>query len=219
MTSSKGLDFVINSQNEAILCGIGTCTDENVVVPSSFNGCIVVGVAEKAFERNDFVKSIVLPFSVENIEKMAFAWCRKLESIRMEGVVNIKNRAFMGCDSLKSISLGDYLTTIDEKAFSYCAALDFLNLPRHIEFIGSAAFEGCRNLKKIALPNSIKIIENSTFYACSSLRCVKLPNQLEYIDEYAFAYCISITEMNLSPKTVINSEAFFECETVKTKVS
>lgn len=211
MTSSKGLEFVINSQNEAYLCGIGTCTDENVVVPSSYNGCMVVGVAEKAFERNDFVKSVTLPFSVESIEKMAFAWCRKLESIRMEGVIDIKNRAFMGCDSLKSVSLGDYLQIIDDKAFSYCSALERIDLPRHIGSIGTAAFEGCRNLKKISLPNSLKVIENSTFYACTSLKYVKLPNQLEYIDEYAFAYCISILEINIPSNTVINSEAFFEC--------
>lgn len=219
MTSSKGLEFVINSQNEAYLCGIGTCTDENVVVPSSFNGCMVVGVAEKAFERNDLIKSVILPFSVENIEKMAFAWCRNLESIRMEGVIDIKNRAFMGCDSLKNVVFGDYLQFIDDKAFSYCSALERIELPRHVGSIGTAAFEGCRNLKKISLPNSVKVIENSTFYACTSLRSVKLSNQLEYIDEYAFAYCISITEMNLSPKTVINNEAFFECENVKSKVS
>lgn len=219
MTSSTGLDFSISSQNEAYLCGIGNCTDENVVVPSSINGYMVVGVTEKAFERNDTIKSIILPSSVESIGKMAFAWCRNLENVRIEGVIHIENRAFMGCDRLQNVVLGDYLETVGEKAFSYCSALAILSLPRHTVSVGSAAFEGCRSLRKISLPNSIKTIENSTFYACTSLRSVKLSNQLEYIDEYAFAYCISITEMNLSPKTVINNEAFFECENVRTKVS
>ena len=211
MNISRGLEYTVIENGVAILRGIGNCLDEHIVVPSTVQGYPVVGVAEKAFERNDVIKSITLPCSVENIGKMAFAWCRNLESVRAEGVICIDNRAFMGCDRLQILAFGDYLETIGDKVFSYCAFLTSLTLPRHTETIGTAAFEGCRNLKKIILPSAVKIIENSTFYACTSLWSVKLPNHLEYIDEYAFAYCISITEMNLSPKTVVNNDAFFEC--------
>lgn len=210
MRVSYGLEYLVTKSGVAILRGIGNCLDEHIVVPSSVQGYPVVGVAEKAFARSTQIKSIILPESVSFIEPQAFAWCRELISITLN-VSEIGDRAFMGCDRLAKIDLGERLEQIGEKAFAYCPALISVALPETVCRLGSASFEGCRNLNKISLSDGIKMIENGTFYACDKLRRVELPSKLEYVDEYAFAYCISLLEMNIPSRTVINNDAFFEC--------
>ncbi len=208
---SSGLEYKLLDDETAVLCGIGSCNDENVVVPATIDSHTVVGVLKKAFYRNDRIKSVTLPCSVSFIDGQAFAWCSRLDSVQLYGVVEIGNRAFMGCDRLCNVEIFNGLRLIGEKAFAYCSSLASVKLPDSVAKLGVSAFEGCRNLTKIILPQSLRFIENGTFYACASLRKVVVPRRLEYIDEYAFAYCASITEIKLPKTTVVNGDAFFEC--------
>lgn len=211
MRYSHGLEYKVSKSGVAVLCGIGNCTDEHLVIPSDVEGYPIVGISDKAFARLSQIKSISLPSSVAYIGEQAFAWCHNLIEVRSFNICHIGKRAFMGCDKLSSLAFGNMLETVGEKAFAHCSALRAVAFPNSITRLGASAFEGCRNLCKICLSDNISVIENGTFYACGSLCKVILPTALEYIDEYAFAYCSSITEMNVSAKTVINQEAFFEC--------
>lgn len=218
MRVSRGLEYAVSKSGVAILRSIGNCTDEHIVVPSAVEGYPVVGVAEKAFARSTHIKSVTLPASVRFIEAQAFAWCRELTYVKLTSTHEIGTRAFMGCDKLSWVDLGNALEEIGEKAFAYCPALSNVDLPDTVSRLCSAAFEGCRNLCTASLSRSLKIIENSTFYACESLRRVELPSKLEYIDECAFAYCSSLVDMDVPAKTVINNQAFFECRSIAYEV-
>ena len=211
MKVSSGLEYRVLDGNSAVLCGVGECLDEHIIVPSAIRGYSIVGIAERAFYRSSQIKSITLSRSIRFIEPQAFAWCRELTEINLFNTEEIGERAFMGCDMLTRVNFGKQLGTIGEKAFAYCPSLTSMSLPNSLTRLGSASFEGCRNLCSISLSDGIRIIENGTFYACEKLRRVELPSKLEYIDEHAFAYCVSIVEMNLPPRTVINDDAFFEC--------
>ena len=209
---SCGLEYSITDDNKAILCSVGSCTNQHIIVPDTVNGGIpVVAVADKAFFRCRRIKSITLPSSVKIIGASAFAWCSNLKSVELAGVEYIDDRAFMGCNLLKNIFLSEALRFLGEKAFAYCPEVTDIYLPRDLERIGSACFEGCRNLTSILLPQNIKVIENGVFYACSALTNINLPQSLEYIDEYAFAYCISLGDFVLPKHAVINNDAFYEC--------
>lgn len=211
-TFSSGLEYEILADGNAVICGIGSCKDSNILIPRYINRNIqVVGIADKAFFKSKQIKSIKLPSSVSYIGNSAFAWCHNLISIHAPAITSIADRAFMGCDLLCVADIGNDLTSIGEKAFAYCTTITNINLPDHVHSIGVSAFEGCRNLRCISLPEDLKIIENGIFYACTSLRKVDLPKKLEYIDEYAFAYCVSINELNIPKRTVINNDAFYEC--------
>lgn len=215
--ATKGLEYSLLDGGVAVLVGVGYCEQEHIVLPSFVGGFPVVGVAEKAFCRSTQIKSIHLPLSVKFVDSEAFAWCRNLERVAFKNVLEIGERAFMGCDRLSSIEFGSELEMVDEKAFAYCSAITSLDLPESLTSIGESAFEGCRNLRSVTLPDHIKVIQNSTFSACGNLCRVKLPRRLEYIDEYAFAYCTSITEMLIPSKTVLNADAFFECGSLSRK--
>jgi hypothetical protein len=73
MNVSQGLDIRINDYGKAYIYGIGSCVDEHLVIPSTYSGLPVVGIAEKAFCRNISIKSVILPCSVLYIEAQAFA--------------------------------------------------------------------------------------------------------------------------------------------------
>ena len=208
---SNGLEYVFGKNGSAMLASIGSCTDCDIVVPEFVEGKTVTGICDGALARATQIRSITLPHTVCLIGKGAFAFCTKLEFVSACGVADIGDKAFIGCDSLCDLALGSKIKRIGVKAFAYCPSLTTAHLPSGILEIGASAFEGCRSLSYVSLPDDLRFIENGIFYACTSLRQVVMPSRLEYIDEYAFAYCISIESINIPAKTVINSDAFFEC--------
>ena len=212
-TISIGLDYELNQDGTAVVTGIGSCKDVNISIPQFIEGKTVVSVASDAFARQDQIVSIKLPSTVTHIGRNAFAWCRKLEYVVANGLIEIGAKAFMGCDSLSDLALGKKIKRIGAKAFAYCPALTSAYLPDSIREMGESVFEGCRNLDTVVLPDSLKVIENGTFYACTNLKNVEFPDDLKYIDEYAFAYCVSLDVIYISKNTVTNNGAFFETQT------
>lgn len=206
-------------KNLATVVGTADSNMCDIKIPEVIFGNIkVVGVADKAFfKRADIVK-VSLPDSVRFIGKNAFAWCPSLKSIEMRGVKIIDDRAFMGDGRLSEIDLSDKLCEIGDKVFAYCNSLVEVKLPENLEYLGGGVFEGCRYLKYVYIPDNIDVISNGMFYACTSLCEIDVPSYLKYIDEYAFAYCISLEELNLSEKTIINRDAFYECGKAHTKM-
>ena len=146
---SSGLEYRAICENQLSLCGIGSCSDENIIVPESVDGKTVISIDSFAFRRNDAIKSISLPNTIDYIGAEAFAWCKNLESVKLSGVVQISERAFMGCDSLKSLDLGEKLDFVGTKAFAYCPSLESVTLPNGVDTLGASAFDGCRNLKSV----------------------------------------------------------------------
>ena len=55
----------------------------------------------------------------------------------------IKNEAFTGCTSLKSITIPSAVTTIGDEAFFECRELSSISLPETVTSIGDSAFKDC----------------------------------------------------------------------------
>ena len=126
--ASEGLDMVF-SEGEYTVSGIGTCTDTEILIPTTYNGMPVVSVEASAFLNNTAITSVVLP----------------------DSITSIGENAFNGCISLTSVTFGknSQLTSIGPGAFNYCYSLASITIPASVTSIGEWAFVGCYRLVEV----------------------------------------------------------------------
>ena len=234
---SEGLEYTLQGDGY-VVSGIGTCTDERLSIPYSYNGRPVVGIAAGAFRGNASIISVTLPDTVRTIGYGAFTDCTSLADIDFgEGLVGIdtafKNTAithvelpdslaivegFYGCEGLKSVSFGRNVKEIGPSAFQFCNSLENIDIPSSVYKVGSFAFAYCANLKEVDFDGSeIVGIENFMFIECPSLESVDLSGtHIEYIGISAFSNCSSLSRVIL-PDTVesVDFEAFYCCSLLK----
>lgn len=65
------------------------------------------------------------------------------------GVTSIGNYAFLECNYLTSITIGNSVTSIGKGTFQYCAALTSVSIPSSVTSIGIHAFSQCTSLTSI----------------------------------------------------------------------
>ncbi len=91
-----------------------------------------------------------------------------------EGVTYIAERAFMGCRTLKRVTLPDSLRAIGDSAFRSCGSLEAIGLPDGLLEIGGHAFASCYGLTVVAIPESATYIGDSAFCYASSLAAIEV---------------------------------------------
>ena len=176
--------------------GIGSADGANLVIPSMFNDCPVIGIAENAFIGNPEIQSVVIPEGVTVIEDWAVAHCDNLTSIVIpDSVTSIGDSVFSGCKSLMSILIPESVTSIRDWTFSNCSSLMSILIPDSVTSIGKNAFAGCSSLTSIIIPDSVTGIGEYAFYYCSSLESAVIPDSVTEIGSEAFAFCGSLTEI------------------------
>lgn len=196
---SEGLEYELSYFGDFyILTGMGTCTDENVVIPSSYSNLPVQEIAKEAFAYNTFIKSVVIPDSITSIEADTFNGCTGIERVTLGGgVTSVGNRAFEGCTSLKSITIPDRVTSVGESAFCDCTSLESAVIGYRVTSIGNFAFEGCTSLKSIAIPDRVVEINRHTFDGCSVLESVTLGNKVQSLGDWAFYNCTNLKSITI----------------------
>ena len=70
---------------------------------------------------------------------------------------------------IKTVTIGDGITSIGNNAFYECSGLTKLTLPNSVTSIGNNAFAYCSGLTELTLPNSVTSIGWSAFWGCSGL--------------------------------------------------
>ena len=90
---SEGLVYKHDSKNTYVeysssLTSVGTCTDKNIVIASSYNGDDVWIIGKEAFLNCTFVESVTLPRFLFDIGERAFAGCTNLKDVYYEGTVS-----------------------------------------------------------------------------------------------------------------------------------
>lgn len=103
-------------------------------------------------------------------------------------VTHIEDKAFKGCNKLKSVVLSKGLKAIGEEAFANCINLQSIELPETLEILGVHSFYNCKSIKEINIPERIKEIPSFCFYSCIGMRNIILNYGIEEIDTMAFAY-------------------------------
>ncbi len=147
------------------LSALGECTIGTVRLAE--------GITEiKTSARLMYVEEIILP-----------------ASLRVVG-----ERAFSGCESMKSIAIPEGVEAIGARAFYFCRSLDRVKLPSTLRTIQTEAFSGC-GIAVIDIPEGVTTIEREAFQHCNYTLKVTLPSTLQTVGENAFAFCTSLYEV------------------------
>lgn len=84
-SGSEDLFFISNGDGTCRLAGIGSCTDMDIIIPStSPKGDTVVEIGYRAFAWCEDIQSVTIPESITLIQKSAFHDCLSLKSVTFE---------------------------------------------------------------------------------------------------------------------------------------
>ncbi|MDL2223928.1 leucine-rich repeat domain-containing protein [Bacteroidales bacterium OttesenSCG-928-M06] len=70
--------------------------------------------------------------------------------------------------------------------YDYLSSIKSISIGNEITSIGFGAFSKCSSLTEINIPNSVNGIGGSAFSECSSLTTINIPEEVEYVDDRAF---------------------------------
>ena len=233
---SEGLKFVSNGDGTCYVSGIGTCTDNYLIIPSVHDGMLVTGIGNSAFRGCDSLTSVIIPDSVTSIGGSAFYGCKSLTNVTIgnsvtsigsyafrdcdiltaivipDSVESIMSDAFYSCDSLTSVIIGNGVEIIESYAFARCSSLTSIIIPDSVTSIGAYAFENCNSLASVTIGNSVTSIGDDAFYSCDSLASIIIPDSVTSIGDSAFRGCSSLTSVTMgSGVTSIGESAFEHC--------
>lgn len=146
----------------------------SVKTPEIIDGLPVVAIADHAFENfgGDTLGEITITENIRRIGESAFANASSL-IIHVEAKPEyIGPRAFLNCEKLERIELGEGMTEVAFESFSGCTGLREVILSDSVEKIGENAFELCSSLETVVAHESLKKVEDSAFVDCDALRAV-----------------------------------------------
>lgn len=176
-------------------------------IPKSFqyNGVKykVTSIGTLAFLNCDELKSVVIPNTVEVIEREAFLYS-SISSVKIPtSVLSIEERAFAGCNNLRSITIPKSVTKIEAGMFYGCDSLTSITIPKTVTFIGEDAFGGCDSLTSIDIPKSVKTIESGAFTRSSIASINVDENNPDYCSVDNMLFNKARTELLFCPANLV----------------
>ena len=205
--SIDSFTFGENVQIIPAYCCQGLTNLISVTIPNS-----VTSIGVSAFSGCSGFTSVTIPNSVTSIGNYAFDNCSGLKSFTVEdgkGKVVFRGHPFRNvslenlylgknweCDieeaiptSIKSVEIGNSVTTLPGYAFNGCSGLTSVSIGNSVTSISVGAFYDCSSLTSVTIPNSVTSISKAAFYGCSSLTSVTIPNSVTSIGNLAFYNC------------------------------
>ena len=122
---------------------------------------------------------------------------------------------FVNCNNLKTVYIGDNVSTLPSYAFGRCTSLTSITIPDSVTSIGDYAFYMCRNLTSVTIKNGVTSIGKYVFWDCSSLESITIPDSVTSIGKYAFYNCTSLTSITIPDSvTSIGDSVFNGCSSL-----
>ncbi len=142
-----------------------------------------------------------------------FKNCGFEELVIPDTVLQLKNSAFQGCTSLKTVTIEGALPNgVGTGVFQDCSALESATMP-NITTLGIRMFKNCESLKTVSAPNATVIKEEAIGSTCKSLTTLTVNySALTVIEQYAFQNLTCLpSDLELSNATSIGANAFNGC--------
>ena len=105
---------------------------------------------------------------------------------------------FYELTKLKSVTIGNSVTSIRSGAFRSCRGLTSITIPNSVTSIGEYAFRSCRGLTSVIIPNGVTSIGDDAFNYCDGLTSITIGNSVTSIGKSAFENCSGLTSVNIS---------------------
>ncbi|HEY5297078.1 MAG TPA: leucine-rich repeat protein, partial [Verrucomicrobiae bacterium] len=116
--------------------------------------------------------------------------------------------------TVKSVTIGNGITTIGENAFNGCTNLTSVTIPSSVTSIGEDAFANCSSLPKVTIGNGVTNVAQEAFYSCTSLTNVTIGSSVTSFGEDAFESCYSLRAVyfqgNSPTQSTLNGFIIFE---------
>ena len=229
--ASEGLEYEPEQNGESYsVAGIGTCKDAEIIIPETYNGKSVVGIAPEAFYGCASLTGVTIPASVVNICAEAFAHCSSLVRISVDKnntvyqsigncLIETESKTLVAGCSASIIPDDGSVTSIGFAAFCGIGTLESITIPAKIESIGENAFEACTALKSINILSGVARIDDGAFGNCTSLESVSIPDSVSDLGQGAFSGCTSLASITIGKGvTSVGDHLFSDCTSLKSIV-
>ena len=136
-------------------------TDETTFKVTKINSSAFASCKSLSTLRADYISEIYYS---------SFCYCTSLKSVSLKNIQYIGNYAFQGCSSLIQVDLGKHPVNLKEKAFSNCTSLKYIVIPAGSTSTSSwydYPFSGCSMLQNIIYlgDNLGKLRSNANAYS------------------------------------------------------
>ena len=156
---------------------------------------------------NTNLKTIVIPNTIETIERYAFKGCTALEEVEFPDGISIEKEAFNGCKSLKSIKFKGRVS-LSGGTFKDCENISGeLVFPSSVTFSyinNEIAFENCNNITSVIFHDGIS--GGGAFRNCTALESVNF-NKKDGYWNILFEGCTALKNV----ENMNNCGVFFNC--------
>ncbi len=161
-------------------------------------------------------KKFDAPEGVEEIGKMAFAYCGSLRSVSIpEGVERIGEFSFGGC-ALTSVDIPKSVEEIGRNAFANCSSIKSINVAEgNLKYVSVDGVLFTRDQKTLirypaskaaaryVIPDGVERIEENAFASCKRLESVVVPKGVGSVGRDAFAGCSNLKKI-VAPEGVVD---------------
>lgn len=198
------------------ITGITSEVYGDIIIPDG-----VEQIAEKAFEENTNITSVVFPTSLHKIENHAFWGCKNLRMVKLnDGIVSIGVEAFIGT-ALENIELPRTLEEMDLTPFECKMKVDFRNdhfssdingILYNADETSLILFPSKVHEEAIEVPDSVTCIESYAFENNVAVEII-LPDGIEELQNSLFSGCqnlVTLTLNSVSPKQIVVDEDAFK---------
>ena len=115
-------------------------------------------------------------------------------------------------DLVKTVVIGDGITSIGKNAFKECKNMTSVYIPNSVKIIGENAFQDCKRLFEITIPSSVESIYRKAFANCQQLISIVIPYGVKSIETAAFKDCKGLTSIRIASSVQrIGQDAFKGC--------
>ena len=145
---------------------------------------------------NELLIDVIIPTNITYIDEYRFVGCTSLKTVTITNSVTTISGGFGNCTSLETIIIPNSVTVIDNHAFSGCTSLNNVCIPDSVEILGYGVFNKCDSLTQMSIPNSVTTIGDFAFNMCKSLLTIDIPQSVTSIGYSSFISCTSLEAIN-----------------------